>query len=114
MSRVYKIMGAEDWAAMQSSGAYPGSAKDIEDGYIHLSTAAQAGETARLHFAGRADLVLLEFEAEAFGEAIRWEPSRGGQLFPHLYGVMPASAVLAVHGAPLGPDGAPTVPPLTP
>ena len=114
MSRIYKIMGAGEWGAMQASGAYPGSAKDIEDGYIHLSTAEQAGETARLHFAGHADLVLLEFDAETFGEAIRWEPSRGGQLFPHLYGVLSASTVRAVHHAPLGEDGAPVVPQLKP
>ena len=114
MSGIYKIMGAGEWAAMQASGAYPGSAKDIEDGYIHLSTAKQAGETARLHFAGRGDLVLLEFDADAFGEAIRWEPSRGGQLFPHLYGVLSASAVREVHPAPLGEDGALVVPNLKP
>ena len=109
MSRMpIRSMGADEWAAMQTSGDYPGSAKDIEDGYIHLSTAAQSGETARLHFAGRADLVLLEFDAEVFGEAIRWEPSRGGQLFPHLVrACLPASAVRAVHSAPLGEGGVP-------
>ena len=114
MSRIYKIMGSDEWSAMQVSGAYPGSARDVEDGYIHLSTAGQAAETARMHFKGRSDLLVLEFDTEAFGAAIRWEPSRGGQLFPHLYGVLPASAVMAVHSAPLGSEDAPTVPPLAP
>jgi uncharacterized protein (DUF952 family) len=114
MTRIYKIMGAQEWAAMQASGAYPGSAKDIEDGYIHLSSAAQAGETARLHFRGRPDLVLLEFDAEHFGADLVWEPSRGGQLFPHLYGALRALAVRAVHAAPLGDDETPVVPKLQP
>jgi uncharacterized protein (DUF952 family) len=90
---VYKILAAADWAEAQARGRYDGSAVDRRDGYIHLSTAAQVAETARRHFAGRDDLLLLAVDADALGDALRWEPSRGGDLFPHLYGSLPASAV---------------------
>lgn len=112
MSPVYKILDRVLWEEARAAGRFHGAEIDVRDGYIHLSTAAQAAETARLHFRGRADLVVLELEADELGPALRWEPSRGGQLFPHLYEALEASRVRAVHEAPLGPDGAPVLPDL--
>ncbi len=112
MSRVYKILDRPTWEAARAAGVFPGADIDLRDGYIHLSTAAQAAETARLHFRGRPDVVLLELEADDFGADLRWEPSRGGQLFPHLYVPLDPARVRAVHAAPLGEDGAPAVPDL--
>ncbi|WP_293677646.1 DUF952 domain-containing protein [uncultured Phenylobacterium sp.] len=108
--RIYKILPRGEWAAAQRAGRFEGSAVDHADGYIHFSTAAQAGETARRHFAGIADLVVLEVEADDLGPALRWEPSRGGDLFPHLYEALEVRWVRAVHEAPLGPHGVPRVP----
>lgn len=108
--RIYKILPRAAWAAAQAAGRFEGSAVDHADGYIHFSTAAQAAETARKHFAGQADLLVLEVEADALGPDLKWEPSRGGDLFPHLYAALRVDQVLAVHPAPLGPDGAPVVP----
>lgn len=107
MARIYKILSQTEWAAAQAKGVFEGSAVDLADGYIHFSTAAQAGETARRHFAGQDDLVVLALEAEALGEALVWEPSRGGDLFPHLYASLPTDKVIEVTAAPLGPDGIP-------
>ena len=107
--RVYKILPRADWAAAQAAGAFAGSAVDRQDGFIHFSTAAQAQETARRHFAGQADLVVLEVEADDLGAALKWEPSRGGDLFPHLYGDLAAERVRAVHEAPVGADGVPRI-----
>lgn len=109
MGRIYKILTRAEWRAAQAAGAFAGSAVDHADGYIHFSTAAQAGETARRHFAGQADLVVLEVEADDLGQALVWEPSRGGDLFPHLYGALPAAKVVAVREAPLGRDGVPVL-----
>lgn len=107
MTRIYKILPAVDWEAARSAGRFTGSAVDLADGYIHFSTAAQAPETAARHFAGQDGLVVLEVEGDDLGEALRWEPSRGGDLFPHLYGELPAAAVRRVLAAPLGDDGIP-------
>lgn len=107
MSRVYKILPRADWQAARAAGRYAGSALDLADGFIHFSTAAQAQETARRHFAGQADLVVLEVEADDLGEALRWEPSRGGDLFPHLYGPLDPARVRVVRGAPLDAQGTP-------
>jgi uncharacterized protein (DUF952 family) len=109
VGRIYKILGRAEWTAALASGVFEGSAVDHADGFIHFSTAAQAGETARRHFAGQADLVVLEIEAGDLGEALVWEPSRGGDLFPHLYGALAAGKVLAVHEAPPGADGVPVL-----
>ena len=109
MGRIYKILPMAEWRAAEATGAFEGSAVDHADGFIHFSTAAQAGETARRYFAGLTDLVVLEVEAADLGEALRWEPSRGGDLFPHLYGNLPVGQVLAVHEAPLGDDGIPVL-----
>jgi uncharacterized protein (DUF952 family) len=108
--RIYKILPRAEWAAAQGAGRFEGSAVDHADGYIHFSTAAQAGETARRHFAGVADLVVLEVEADDLGAALKWEPSRGGDLFPHLYGALEPQLVRAAHDAPLDGDGVPRVP----
>ena len=109
MGRIYKILPRADWVAAQAAGRFEGSPVDHADGFIHFSTALQAAETARRHFAGQGDLVVLEIEADDLGSALKWEPSRGGDLFPHLYGPLATDKVLAVHEAPLGADGAPTL-----
>ena len=114
MVRVYKILKADAWAAATRGGRFEGAAIDLTDGYIHLSTAAQAGETARLHFAGQADLVLLRIDAAALGAALKWEPSRGGQIFPHLYGALDCALVEAAMPIALGADGTPEVGELLP
>lgn len=107
MGRIYKILPRGDWENALARGTFAGSAVDLADGFIHFSTAAQAQETARRHFAGQDDLVVLEIEADDLGAALVWEPSRGGDLFPHLYGPLAASFVRAVSLAPLGSDGTP-------
>lgn len=109
MGRIYKILTRAEWRAAQAAGTFEGSAVDRADGFIHFSTAAQAGETARRHFAGQADLVVLEIEANDLGAALRWEPSRGGDLFPHLYGPLAVAKVLGEREAPLGADGVPVL-----
>lgn len=111
--RIYKILPRAAWTAAHEAGKFEGSPLDLTDGFIHFSTAAQARETARRHFAGQADLVVLEVEADDLGEALRWEPSRGGDLFPHLYGPLAASQVRYVTEAPLDGEGAPALGALT-
>jgi uncharacterized protein (DUF952 family) len=102
---IYKICTAAMWREAERSGVFRGAAIDLRDGYIHFSTAAQAVETAEKHFAGERDLVLVAVDATALGESLKWEISRGGALFPHLYGTLPLSAVRRVDPLPLGPDG---------
>lgn len=112
--RIYKILSRDEWAAAQANGSFTGSAVDLADGYIHFSTAAQAQETAARHFAGRKDLVVLEIEADDLPAAdLKWEPSRGGALFPHLYAPLDTGLVLAAREAPLDPEGVPQLGPLT-
>lgn len=82
---VYKIFRKDEWDALRATGTSAGAPVDVADGYVHLSTLLQAPETAAKHFAGEDDLMLLGIESEALGEALKWEPSRGGALFPHLY-----------------------------
>ncbi|WP_194094293.1 DUF952 domain-containing protein [Marivivens aquimaris] len=82
---IYKIFRADEWAALQANGETAGAPIDITDGYVHTSTAEQAKETAAKHFAGEDGLVLLALESDSFGDELKWEPSRGGQLFPHIY-----------------------------
>lgn len=103
--RIYKILTAQEWAAARAAGTFEGSAVDLVDGYIHFSTAAQAQETARKHYAGQADLVVLEIEGSDLD--LRWEPSRGGDLFPHLYAPLDPAVVRAVTPAPLDDEGVP-------
>ncbi|MFG1431310.1 DUF952 domain-containing protein [Xanthobacter sp. V2C-8] len=111
-SVVYKITPAEPWAAAEVEGVFTGAPVDVADGFIHFSTAAQVRETAARHFAGAHGLRLVAVDAAALGAALRWEPSRGGALFPHLYGPLPLSTVLWVRDLPLGTDGAHAFPPL--
>lgn len=108
--RIYKILPRAEWAGAEVAGRFEGSAVDRQDGYIHFSTAAQAPETARRYFAGQADLVVLEVEGEALGAALKWEPSRGGDLFPHLYAALAVADVIAIHDAPLDAAGVPRTP----
>ncbi|MDF1803449.1 DUF952 domain-containing protein [Thalassovita sp.] len=82
---IYKIFRASEWAQLQADGITDGAPVDVADGFVHFSTAAQAAETAAKHFANEDGLVLLALEADTLGEALKWEPSRGGALFPHLY-----------------------------
>ncbi|HEY1750691.1 MAG TPA: DUF952 domain-containing protein [Caulobacteraceae bacterium] len=107
MVRVYKILKREAWEAAKRAGRFEGASVDLADGYIHLSTAAQAQETARLHFAGQAELVLVRLDAERLGPGLKWEPSRGGQLFPHLYGALDCALVEAVSDIALDAGGVP-------
>jgi uncharacterized protein (DUF952 family) len=102
---VYKIVPRELWQEARATGVFRGASIDLTDGFIHLSTGAQAVETARLHFAGAADLVLVAVDATVFGDSLKWEPSRGGDLFPHLFVALPLDAVLWERPLPLGPDG---------
>jgi uncharacterized protein (DUF952 family) len=114
VGKVYKIAARSDWDAALKNGRFEGAAIDLRDGYIHLSTPAQAQETARLHFAGQSGLVLLRLDAAQLGPALRWEPSRGGALFPHLYGPLDCGLVEAVTDIPLGADGTPQLGDLAP
>jgi uncharacterized protein (DUF952 family) len=114
MDKVYKIAARADWDAAQRAGTFTGAAIDLRDGYIHLSTAAQAQQTARLHFAGQAGLVLLRLDAAALGGALKWEPSSGGALFPHLYGPLDCKLVEAVTEIVLEADGTPRLGDLAP
>lgn len=91
----YKIIAAQEWAGIAAAGTYGGSAVDLADGYIHLSTETQFAETAGKHYRGRDDLMSLSVDLSVLGETVVWEPSRGGQLFPHIYGDLPTSAVMA-------------------
>ena len=105
-SLIYKIVGEHEWIAAEAEGRFIGSAVDIDDGFIHFSTAEQAAETASRHFAGRKGLLLVAVDPAALGEALKWEPSRGGALFPHLYDVLPVAAVARVDPLPLDEEGA--------
>lgn len=91
---LYRLTTAEEWRAAVRAGAFTGSAVDTRDGFIHLSTADQVEETARLHYAAVRPLVLVSVDADRLPGDLRWEPSRGGALFPHLYGTIPLEAVL--------------------
>jgi len=102
---IYKIFRAPEWAALQAAGETAGAPIDLEDGFIHISTAQQVGETAAKHFAGAEGLVLVALETDALGDDLRWEPSRGGALFPHLYRNLALSEVVWSRPLPLGPEG---------
>ena len=102
--RAYKILTADQWAALRDAGVFEGAPIDLADGYIHLSTEAQWRETAAKHFAGQSDLRLAAVRLESLGD-VRWEPSRGGQLFPHLYGPLPLTAVASVEAFDVADDG---------
>jgi len=105
MSVIYKICPAALWQEAEKAGSFAGAPIDIQDGYLHFSTEKQVRETAARHFAGQDDLLLIAIDADALGDALRFEPSRGGDLFPHLYAPLPLSAVIWVRPLPLGADG---------
>jgi len=105
MALIYKISPRALWRRAEDIGRFEGAPIDRSDGYIHFSTAAQVAETAARHFAGAEDLVLVAVEADDLGPALRYEPSRGGDLFPHLYADLDLKAVRSVSDLPLGADG---------
>jgi uncharacterized protein (DUF952 family) len=111
---VYKICKAAEWDEAERAGLFRGASIDRADGFIHFSDAGQVAETAARHFAGAADLVLVAVAAAALGPALKWEPSRGGALFPHLYGALTLDAVLWVKPLPLGADDCHRFPELAP
>jgi uncharacterized protein (DUF952 family) len=105
MALIYKILSKSAWEAAALDGIYTGSPVDLADGFIHFSTAAQMRGTAAKHFAGQADLVLVSFNDSDLGSKLVYEPSRGGELFPHLYGSLQTKCAISVAALPLGPDG---------
>lgn len=107
MTLIYKILSRAEWDSAKAVGRFEGSAVDLADGFIHLSAADQAQETAAKWFKGQESLVLLTIEAETLGEALRWEASRGGALFPHLYRPLLASEVTREADLDLDADGVP-------
>lgn len=110
---IYKICPAALWHPSERIGTFSGSEVDLRDGYIHFSTAAQVSGTARMHFGGQSNLYLIAVETMRLGNALRWEPARGGELFPHLYVVLDMRAVRWVKPLPLGADGEHEIPDLS-
>lgn len=102
---IFKIFRRPEWDAFKTAGETAGAPVDLADGFIHFSTAAQLPETAAKHFAAESDLVLVAFASATLGEALKWEPSRGGQLFPHLYRPLRLSEVVWDKSLPLGATG---------
>lgn len=102
---IYHLCRRDEWQAAERAGVYRGSSQDAGGGFIHFSTAAEIAASAAKHRAGQRDLVLLAVDAAALHPALKWEPARGGALFPHLYGALPLDAVRWVKELPLGPDG---------
>jgi uncharacterized protein (DUF952 family) len=111
---IYKICEEQLWREAERTGAFCGAPVDARDGFIHFSTAAQVGETAARHFEGADGLLLVAVSADALAGALKWEVSRGGDLFPHLYGVLPLAAVLWTKPLPLGVDRRHVFPELSP
>ncbi len=107
---IFKIVGRDAWAAACREGIYRGSPDDRRDGFIHFSAPAQLRGTAAKHFREQADLVLVAFDEKVFGDALVWEPSRGGDLFPHLYGTVSTKVAIWEKPLPLGADGVPRIP----
>lgn len=107
---IYKVCDAAEWRTAKAAGVYKGAPVDLADGFIHFSTAQQLRETVTRHFAGIGGLVLVEVDAGALGKALKWEPSRDGDLFPHLFGDLPMAAVTREWDFPLSENGAPTYP----
>ncbi|MDO8878987.1 MAG: DUF952 domain-containing protein [Pseudolabrys sp.] len=110
---IYKICPQSLWREAEKAGVFRGAPVDAQDGFIHFSTAAQAIETAARHFAGQDELLLVEVESTRLGKPLTWEVSRGGALFPHLYGDLDLAAVTKVMPLPLGENGQHVFPPLS-
>jgi uncharacterized protein (DUF952 family) len=111
---IYKICPASAWREAERQGVYRGSADDLRDGFIHFSTAAQVAGTAKKHFSRQIGLFLIAVDADALGAALRWEVSRGDELFPHLYGELDLGAVAAVMDLRVRSDGYHDIPELEP
>jgi uncharacterized protein (DUF952 family) len=105
VTTIYKIVSAPEWRIAEAAGVFRGAAIDLSDGYIHFSAKEQVGETAARHFASEPDLLLVSIDADKLGAALKWEVSRGGALFPHLYAPLELDAVLRVAPLPLRADG---------
>jgi uncharacterized protein (DUF952 family) len=112
-SVIYKICSAALWRAAVFEGVFKGAPIDLQDGFIHFSDANQVAGTAAKHFAGQTDLLLLHVDTARLDKPVKWETSRGGALFPHLYGALSLDAVAKVEPLPLGPDGRHIFPSLT-
>ena len=110
MAGIYKIVTRSQWREAEADGLFKGAPVDLADGFIHFSTAEQVAETAAKHFAGQDDLLLVAVDEAALGDALRYEVSRGGALFPHLYADLPLAAVLWAEPMPLGGDGSHRLP----
>ena len=102
---IFKIVSEAEWNQAVASGVFRGAEIDLSDGYIHFSTSAQVAETAAKHFVGRRDLLLFAIDANQLGDALKWEPSRGGDLFPHLYGELDLDLVKDARPLPIGENG---------
>lgn len=103
MTPIVKLLRAAEWAAFQASGSFAGSPDDLRDGYIHISAPDQVAGTAAKWFAGEAGLMALTLDADALGDALRWEPARGGLLFPHLYRPLRLAEVVSAAPVPVLP-----------
>jgi uncharacterized protein (DUF952 family) len=114
MPSIYKIVPAAVWREAEVAGVFRGAPVDLADGFIHFSTAEQVAETAAKHFAGQSDLLLVRVDTERLGEKLKWEVSRGGALFPHLYAELSLRDVAATDPLPLDADGRHSFPQLVP
>ena len=103
---IYKIVTSEQWSSAQQQGEFLGAAIDLDDGFIHFSTGDQVQETVEKYFQGQLDLLIVAVDSDRLGQSLKWEPSRGGDLFPHLYGKLSLDAVISVDDLPLGKGGA--------
>ncbi|TKT73896.1 DUF952 domain-containing protein [Afipia massiliensis] len=112
MSTIYKVCSASAWREAERQGAFRGSADDRRDGFIHFSTASQLAGTVAKHFAGQTGLFLIAVDTDALGEALKWEPSRGGELFPHLYGELDTGVVIEIRNLRARSDGSHDIPEL--
>lgn len=110
MTTAYKILTGPQWQAFVAEGRFAGAPIDLADGYVHLSTAEQLTETADKHFAGQSGLWVAAIDLDLLGAAVKWEPSRGGALFPHVYAALPMDAVIAAAPLDRGEDGAVVLP----
>ena len=102
---IYKVCKTSEWDDAVQSGIYGGSCDDRRDGFIHFSTADQLAGTLAKHFAGQDDLVLLTFDSNDLDDRLKWEKSRGGELFPHFYGTLKVTEAKSLQNLSLGPDG---------
>jgi uncharacterized protein (DUF952 family) len=112
VTTIYKICPASAWREAERQGVFRGSADDRRDGFIHFSAASQVAGTVAKHFAGQTGLFLIAIDAEALGEALKWEPSRGAELFPHLYGELDIGAVIRILDLRARSDGSHAIPEL--